>query len=42
MAPGVDGLAGAYAGIRIQWGFPGALARRVTGVVVVAIGARCL
>jgi uncharacterized protein len=39
---GLGGLAGAYAGARIQGRLPEALIRRLVGVLVVAIGARYL
>jgi uncharacterized membrane protein YfcA len=39
---GLGGLAGAYTGARIQRRLPDALIRRVMGILVVAIGARCL
>ena len=42
IALGIGGLAGAYTGARIQHHLPDALIRRVTGVLVVAIGARYL
>ena len=42
IALGVGGLAGAYTGARIQRHLPDALIRRVMGVLVVAVGARCL
>jgi len=42
MAPGVGGLAGGYAGARIQSRLPDVLIRRLVGILVVAIGARYL
>jgi uncharacterized membrane protein YfcA len=42
IALGLGGLAGAYAGARIQGKLPDVLIRRVMGVLVVAIGARYL
>jgi uncharacterized protein len=42
IALGAGGLAGAYAGARIQSRLPEALTRRLIGVVVLAIGARYL
>jgi uncharacterized membrane protein YfcA len=42
LALGAGGLAGAYAGARIQKRLPDTLIRRVLGVLVVAIGARYL
>jgi uncharacterized membrane protein YfcA len=42
IALGIGGLAGAYAGARIQRHLPDALIRRVMGVLVVAIGVRYL
>ncbi|MGD0688098.1 MAG: TSUP family transporter, partial [Streptosporangiaceae bacterium] len=42
IALGLGGLAGAYAGARIQGRLPDAAIRRVMGVLVVAIGARYL
>jgi uncharacterized protein len=42
IALGAGGLAGAYAGARIQSGLPDLLIRRVMGVLVVAIGVRYL
>ena len=42
IALGLGGLAGAYAGARIQGRLPDVLIRRVMGVLVVAIGARYL
>ena len=42
IALGTGGLAGAYAGARIQGRLPDALIRRVMGVLVIAIGARYL
>jgi uncharacterized membrane protein YfcA len=42
IALGVGGLAGAYAGARIQRHLPDTLIRRVMGILVVAIGARYL
>jgi hypothetical protein len=40
--PPAGGLAGANAGARIQARLPHSLIRRLAGVLVVAIGARCL
>jgi uncharacterized protein len=40
IALGVGGLAGAYAGARIQSRLPDVLIRRVMGVLVIAIGIR--
>jgi uncharacterized membrane protein YfcA len=42
IALGVGGLAGAYAGARIQSRLPEAFIRRLVGILVVAIGARYL
>jgi uncharacterized membrane protein YfcA len=42
IALGLGGLVGAYVGARIQGRLPEALIRRVTGVLVLAIGARYL
>jgi len=42
VALGVGGLAGGYAGARIQGRLPEALIRRVVGLLVIAIGARYL
>ena len=42
VALGIGGLAGAYAGARIQRRLPDVLIRRVMGVLVIAIGARYL
>ena len=42
IALGVGGLAGAYAGARLQSRLPDALIRRLVGVLVVAIGVRYL
>jgi uncharacterized membrane protein YfcA len=42
IALGIGGLAGAYAGARIQQRLPDTLIRRVMGILVVAIGARYL
>jgi uncharacterized membrane protein YfcA len=42
VAPGIGGLAGAYTGARIQGRLPEALIRRMVGVLVIAVGARCL
>jgi uncharacterized membrane protein YfcA len=42
IALGVGGLAGAYAGARIQSRLPDVLIRRLLGVLVLAIGARYL
>jgi uncharacterized membrane protein YfcA len=42
IALGVGGLAGAYAGARLQSRLPDAVIRRLVGVLVVAIGARYL
>lgn len=42
MALGLGGLAGAYTGAQIQRRLPNVLIRRVMGVLVVAIVARCL
>jgi uncharacterized protein len=42
IALGIGGLAGAYAGARIQRHLPDTLIRRVMGILVVAIGARYL
>ena len=39
---GVGGLAGAYCGARIQRRLPDAAIRRVTGILVIAIGAHYL
>jgi len=41
-ALGIGGLAGAYTGARIQSRLPGALIRRLVGILVIAIGARYL
>jgi uncharacterized protein len=42
IALGIGGLAGAYAGARLQSRLPDALIRRLVGVLVLAIGARYL
>jgi len=42
IALGIGGLAGAYTGARIQARLPDVLIRRVTGILVIAIGARYL
>ena len=42
VALGAGGLAGAYTGARIQSRLPDMLVRRLTGIVVIAIGARYL
>jgi uncharacterized protein len=42
VALGLGGLAGAYTGARIQSLLPDALIRRLVGVLVIAIGIRCL
>ncbi len=42
IALGLGGLAGAYTGARIQGRLPDVLIRRVTGILVIAIGARYL
>jgi len=42
IALGIGGLAGAYAGARIQRHLPDAVIRRAMGVLVAAIGARYL
>ena len=42
VALGIGGLAGSYAGARIQARLPEALIRRMVGVLVIAIGARYL
>jgi uncharacterized membrane protein YfcA len=42
IALGLGGLAGAYTGARIQSLLPDALIRRLVGVLVIAIGIRCL
>jgi uncharacterized protein len=42
IALGFGGLAGAYAGARIQGQLPDVLMRRVMGVLVIAISARYL
>jgi uncharacterized protein len=42
IALGVGSLAGAYTGARIQRRLPDVLIRRLTGILVVAIGARYL
>jgi uncharacterized protein len=42
IALGIGGLAGAYAGARIQSRLPDSLIRRLIGVLVIAIGARYL
>lgn len=42
IALGAGGLAGAYTGARIQSRLSETLIRRLVGVLVVAIGARCL
>jgi len=42
VALGAGGLAGAYAGARIQSCLPDPLVRRLAGIVVIAIGARYL
>lgn len=41
-ALGVGGLAGACTGARIQSRVPGALIRRLAGILVIAIGVRYL
>jgi uncharacterized protein len=42
IALGVGGLAGGYTGARIQSRLPEILIRRLVGILVIAIGARCL
>jgi uncharacterized membrane protein YfcA len=42
VALGIGGLAGAYAGARLQRRLPDVLIRRVMGVLVIAIGGRYL
>jgi len=42
IALGAGGLAGAYAGARLQKRLPDALIRRLAGIAVIAIGARYL
>jgi hypothetical protein len=42
LALGIGGLAGGYAGARLQARLPDALIRRLVGVLVMAIGARYL
>jgi uncharacterized protein len=42
IALGLGGLAGAYTGARIQGRLPDALIRRITGILVIAVGARYL
>jgi uncharacterized protein len=42
IALGIGGLAGAYTGARLQSRLPDVLIRRLVGILVVAIGARCL
>jgi uncharacterized protein len=42
IALGLGGLAGAYTGARIQSLLPDGLIRRLVGVLVIAIGIRCL
>jgi hypothetical protein len=42
IALGLGGLAGAYAGARLQSRLPDTLIRRIVGILVVAIGARYL
>jgi hypothetical protein len=42
IAMGIGGLAGAYAGARLQSRMPDALIRRLVGIAVVAIGGRYL
>lgn len=42
VALGIGGLAGAYAGARLQQRLPDVLIRRVMGVLVIAIGGRYL
>jgi uncharacterized membrane protein YfcA len=42
IALGAGGLAGAYTGARLQSRMPEALIRRLVGILVIAIGIRCL